>query len=84
MPHILPILSEPKQSQYIPILSGAGSAPYQYFKQIDIDPIYLDPKTNGEVPQNHRKWLQIASNSEIRNSKMTQVAQLLKEKLMSG
>jgi hypothetical protein len=65
MAYILPILTGPKQYQYIPILSRAGWAPIQYFQYIGTVPIYLDPKTHGEVPQNRRELLQIASNSKI-------------------
>jgi hypothetical protein len=69
MEYILPILTGPKQCQYMPILSGAGWAPIQYFQYIGIVPTYLDPKAHGEVPQNRRELLQIASNSKIIRNK---------------
>ena len=40
MEYLLPILTGPKQYQYIPILSGAGWAPIQYFQYIGNGIVY--------------------------------------------
>ena len=70
MAYILPILAGPDNTNKYSNTCWAGWAPIQYFQYIGIVPIYLDPKTHGEVPQNRRELLQIASDSKITQKKL--------------
>jgi hypothetical protein len=82
MPYIDPILTEPKQSQYIPILTGLAAPHTNNFNISILIPSISTPKHTArclKITGNGSKSLQ---NLKLRNknSKLTQAAQLSERK----